>query len=484
MENSDLVELIKTLNSEEKVHVLQFSTLTYFNHGKMRDQVVPLLKLCFNHPWDSTSQNIEKKEVYVKLFPGQVFLEGKLDKVMVEAHKIVRAFLLVQHYFREENEFNQIFDFSEVVRKRGLASRYQKLMKRLQKGQEEDLPKNTTFIYRQFLLEYAKFEEESLRNQAKGDLNIPDTIHALELHSYHNRLELLNQFLLQQKIASLEVPDTIQFLIDNNNIPFRYLEISPPVKINFEIFKLLKKKHPEPSDVRLLFDLLLYHEKDLDSSQLRDFYAYLRNFCVLTVSADYEQVEMEVVLHELHKDNLYRGFMHYEGKLNRSKYWIISHTAMKVTAFAWAQEFIEKYKHEIRDENETQDLYRLNLANYMFRTNRFSECLDNIPPSSPFVDYLLHGKRLELKALYELNSEFLSYKLDAFKMFLSRTSKKLISESQRQIHTDFVNLLYQIVNSRPGDQKRSELLQKRIQEKKQSGEWRWLLEKAKALKGA
>jgi hypothetical protein len=175
--------------------------------------------------------------------------------------------------------------------------------------------------------------------------------------------------------------------------------------------------------------------------------------------------------------------MHYEGKINRSKYWIVSHTSMKVADFAWAFEFIEKYKYEIRDENETQDIYRLNIANYMFRTGRFLECLDNIPPTSPFVDYLLHGKRLELKTLYELNSELLSYKLDAFKMFLSRTSQKLLSESQRQIHTDFANLVHQLVNSRPGDQKRSELLQKRIQEKKQSAEWRWLLEKAKALKG-
>ena len=252
--------------------------------------------------------------------------------------------------------------------------------------------------------------------------------------------------------------------------------------VNFEIFKLLKKKYPEPSDVQFLFDLLLLHENDLDFKLLRDFYAYLRNFCVLTVWADYEQVEMEIVLHELHKDNLKRGIMHYEGKLNRSKYCIVSHTAMKVNDFSWAYEFIEKYKNEIRDENETKDLYRLNLANYLFRIGRFSDCLDNIPPTSPFVDYLLHGKRLELKALYELQSELLPYKLDAFKMFLSRTSQKLLSKGQRQIHLDFANLLHQLVYSLPGDPKRSQLLIKRVQEKKQSAEWRWLLEKAKALK--
>ncbi|MFN0175598.1 MAG: hypothetical protein ACKVU0_13185 [Saprospiraceae bacterium] len=449
----------------------------------MKDRVTPLLELCFNHLRDSTSQNLEKNEVYAKLFPGQEFLEGKLEKVMVEAHKIVRAFLLVQHYFREENDFQQGFDFSKVVHKRGLTSRYQQLMTKLHNTQESVLLRNSTYVYHQFLLEYAEFEEASVRNQAKGDLNIPKTIQALELYSYYNRLELLNQLLLQQKITRFEVPDTIKILIDNNSIPAYYLDLSPPVKVNFEIFKVLKKKYPEPFDVHSLFDLLLFYEKDLDSNLLRDFYGYLRNICVLTVWADYAQVEMELVLHELHKDNLKRGFLHYEGKINRSKYWMVSHTAMKVNDFAWALEFIEKFKHEIRDENESKDLYRLNLANYLFRVGRFSECLDNIPASTPFVDYLLQGKRLELKALYELRSDLLTYKLDAFKMFLSRTSKKLLSENQKQIHSDFANLLHQLIHSLPGDTKRSELLVKRILEKKQSAEWPWLLEKAKDLKG-
>lgn len=101
--------------------------------------------------------------------------------------------------------------------------------------------------------------------------------------------------------------------------------------------------------------------------------------------------------------------------------------------------------------------------------------------TSPFVDYLLHGKRLELKALYELKSDLLTYKLDAFKMFLSRTSHKLLSDAQRQINADFANLLHQLTYSNPGDTKRPERLTKRIQDKKQAAEWRWLLEKAQAL---
>jgi hypothetical protein len=78
---------------------------------------------------------------------------------------------------------------------------------------------------------------------------------------------------------------------------------------------------------------------------------------------------------------------------------------------------------------------------------------------------MLTAKRLEIKAYYELQDDLLSYKLDAFKVFLSRTSPKLLSDFQRKIHVEFVNLLIQICQSAPGDHKRSDVLIKCINEK-------------------
>lgn len=416
------------------------------------------------------------------VFPGQAFIHGKLEKVMVEAHKIIRDFLLSQRYFRKENEFNQLLDFSEIVRSRSLYSRYQPLMAKLQKIQDEAPLNNTEYYQRKFLLEYAIYDEATIRNPAKGDLNIPNTLHALELHYYINRLVLLNQYLLQLKITHLEIPEDIKILVETGNVPEKHLEASSSILINYTIFNLLKKDHPEAVEIQELFDLLIRHEKKLEAESLREFYTHLRNLCILALSADFEKREMEHVLHTLYKDNLARGYLHYEGKINRSRYWAVSNHAVNVRDYLWAHEFIEKYKDEIRDENETRDIYRLNLANYYFAVGRYADCLDNIPPTSPYVDYLLLGKRLELKALYELRSDLLSFKLDAFKMFLSRTSAKLLSAAQKQVNSDFANLLHQLVYSAPGDPKRSDVLLKRIHAKKQAVEWRWLLEKAKAMK--
>ncbi len=482
MEQSQLVELIRTLKPEELAQIRHFAAIPFFNNGRMRAQIIPLLDIFLNHPWHFSEQKLEKKEVYATVFPSQEFVEGKLDKVMVEAHKVVKNFLLVQRYLREENEFGQLLDFSEEVRSRGLEGRYFKIISKLQKIQEGDPKDSGQYYHRQFLLEYAQFEEATIQNQGKGDLNIPETLHALELDYYLNQLTLLNQYLIQQKIANLEVPEGIRSLIEREHVPVKCLEESALIRINHEIFKLLKKDFPSASGIQALYDLLLITDHDIDSKYLIDFYNYLRNLCVLAISADYEKLEMASMLHTLYKDNLSRGYLHRDGKIGQSKYMAVASNALLVEEFDWALAFIEKYKHEVRGDNETQDIYRLNLANYLFKMGRYSECLDNLPDTFPIVLYLLLGKRLELKAYYELRSELLPYKLDAFKMFLSRTSQKLLSEAQRQIHTDFANFLHQIVSSIPGDPKRSDLIVSRIKEKKQSAEWRWLLEKAQALK--
>ena len=483
MEQSQLIELVRTLNAAEKEQILQFARIPFINNGKMKAFVPMLLEICFDHSWQNLEITLDKKTVFSSLFPDQSFAEGKLDKIMAEAHKVVKTTLLVSHYLRDENEFQLGYDYAEIVRRKGLESRHSHLLAKLQKFQDASDFKNSKHYSQQLLLENAVHELECYYNQKRGDLNVPRLLQVLEVNYNIQRLSVLNRFLLQQKTSKIEVPEYIKAQLEGNWLPVNHLEDSAVLRSNNAILNLLKKEQPDPSDVRLLFTLLQQEEKNLDQENLQEFYTYLRNICILVLSSDIDNFELEKTLNELYKDNLLRGYLHYEGKLHPSRYWAVSSNAIRAKDYAWAIKFIEDYKNDLIGENDSHDIYRLNLANYLFSVGRFSECLDNIPGSSPFVDYMLTGKRIELKAYYELNSELLSYKLEAFKVFLSRTSPKLLSDAQKQFHLDFANLLTQIFVSIPGDPKRSELLTKRIQERKQAAEWRWLLEKAKALKG-
>lgn len=482
MEQSQLLELIATLTSEEKEQVRALSSNPYFNRGKLKEYVPNLINICFEYLEHQDQQSLEKKLVFSRLFPKQNFVAGKLEKVMVEAHKLVRKVLLVNQYLQDDNEFQQTFDFAKVLRRKGLTLRYQHSLTRLQKLQFENPFKNGTYFFQQFLLETAIHEEECFNNRVKGDLNIPNVLHTLDIFGHLNRLALLNRYLLQQKAAKVDVPEAIVPQLEAYDISESCLEESPILEANYAVFTLLKKDHPDSADIRTFFTLLQKHEKNIDNESLQEFYTYLRNLCILVSSMDMANDEIERALHDLYKDNLARGYLHYEGKLHPSRFWAVTSNAIMVKAYDWAIKFIEENKSKLIGENSTQDIYRLNLANYLFSIGRYAECLDNIPGTSPFVDYLLRGKCLEMKAYYEMSSDLLMYKLEAFKVFLSRTSPKLLSAFQKQNHLDFANLLYQLIHSTPGDHKRAERIIKRIQEKNRAAEWRWLLEKAQELK--
>lgn len=478
MEQSLLIELILTLSPKEKEHVLEFASLSLFTKSKYKPYVLALLKLGICHDW---GMPMPKEKAYAEVFPGEPFVEGKLEKMMVEAHKLVRSFLLVQHYTRLENEFSQVYDFSEISRTRGLELRTKSALTRLSKIQESVTFKDSTFFLNQFKLEYANHYFESLNNQVKGDLNIPNVIYALEAHYYLNRLALLNRFLLQQKVATVQIPDSLKTLLASNDIPDGYIQLSPVIRIQYTIFCLLQKTDPEPDDALAFFRQLQTYEDGLEIIVLQEFYTYLRNICVLVLERNPDNPEIYELLFNLYKDNLKRGFLHYEGKLHPSRYLAISEYAARANKHEWALNFIEEYKDAIIGDNETQDIYRLNLAYYYFGINQFETCLDYIPGSSTFVDYQIAAKRLEIKVFYELQSELLPFKIDAFKMFLSRTSKKLLSDTRRQMNLDFVNLINQMMAAPPGDIKRLERIRGNIQEKHHAAERRWLLAKIKIL---
>lgn len=481
MEQSQLVELIRKLNPEEQDQILQFASLPFFSGSKMKVYVIPLLEYCFNQDWDNTAKTLSKDEVYISVFQDSPFVKGKLEKAMVEAYKLIRNFLLAQYYFREENEFSQNFDFAKIIRLRGLDAKYKQLLQQLEKIQKSSACKDAAYFNRQFELELALHDEESKHNRVKGDLNIPPSLDALEMYTHLNRLALLNVYLIQQKAANVVVADSMRARLENVEIPERYLNAAPSILIHYTIFCLLKKDKPKGADIKYLFELLLANEGRLDKESLQAFYTYLRNLCIILLSSDPQRIDVSQQLFELYNDNIERGYIHYEGKLHPSRLLSINEVALNLGQFQWALEFIEKNKNDIQDENETQDFYRLNLAYYQFCTGRYESCLDNISPTSPILDYNLQGKRLELMSLFELQSELLPYKLDAFKMFLSRTSKKLLPDNRRKRNLDFFNLFLRIYSCPPGNKKRAERILASVMEKKQSANWQWLLLKAQQL---
>lgn len=482
MEKTYVFELIKSLSVAERREFELFVTSRYFNRGKQATELTTLLRTILKFISKPGDASLEKNVMYECVFPGAPWVEGKLEKLMVALNKLLRTFLLIQHYFQPENEFQQELDWGAQLHHRGFDLRYQRLLDKLKANSQQEYIKNDSFFLHRLQLEHAIYDYETYNNRKKGDLNIPQVLHNLDIYYHLFRLEHLNYFLLQNKVTNLEISDGLAIALQENPLPERYLQESSYLLIQFKIFCLLQAQNPGLSEFQELYELLKQHEPHLEKSKLEEYYAYLRNVCVLLINSGAE--ELYQVLHQIQRDNLERGLLYLEGKqgkLSPSAVLNLVDNGLIVQNYAWVAEFLESHQDRIIGDNETRDLYRFNRARYLFAVGRFEEALDYVPPASPYVDYHLAARRLELRIYYELDSELLPYKVDAFKMYLSRVSQKFLSPELRRRNGDFANVLFQLIHLPPGDRVRARRILQRIEENKGVSERKWLLEKVRQL---
>ncbi|MEO0725994.1 MAG: hypothetical protein AAFZ63_15735 [Bacteroidota bacterium] len=416
----------------------------------------------------------EKAVLNQQLFPEEGHKTAKLDKLMNELAGGIRQFLLWQKYMKPTHQFEQKLDWVETIRERGLIKRYQQELKSLVKYVDRNARESTLWYYRKFQLAYEIHETESIRNNAKGDLHIPEVIDRLHAYFYVQRLELLNLLFLQKKVTSLEIPDHTHTTTEGL--------IPAPIKANYPILLIAEAIHqqlisplPKPEAFNTIMDLLKQHELSLESSVLQHFYAYLRNICILLIEDGH--TAFTETLHQIQKNNLEKGYLFYQGKLSPSAYMSVTRIAIQIGQYDWALQFINDYKDKVMDSgDEVENLYYLNKALCWFAKGLYEKALQIIPPHFADVTYLIYSKRLELKIYFELNADLLIYRMDAYKMYLSRASKKYLPASVKEPEKNFVNILLQIVQSPLRDKERFKTIRDRIREKKHIADRDWLME--------
>jgi hypothetical protein len=209
------------------------------------------------------------------------------------------------------------------------------------------------------------------------------------------------------------------------------------------------------------------------------YFSYLRNYCIHLYKHGYFDLINE--LHQIQKDNLDKGYLLYQGKIHSTTYTSIANTAFLSENYDWACQFIDDFKSHIIDVESADEAFHLNKACYYFYVKQYEKSIEILPPNSNNLDRHLIARRLEIKIYFETDSELLIYKVEAFKVYIHRASKKIISEATRERNANFANLLYQLIQTPRSDKSKLTKILSRIEEKQQVAEKEWLLEKVNHL---
>lgn len=476
MVKSQLIDLLQHFPPEDLRELQLFVASPFFNRGNYSNETQTLLSFIMEASPGFSGEKLDKTRAYKAVFDSSSVVEGKMDKVMSELHKLAREFIQVRKYQSGENEFQQMLDLATFYRERDMDGRYQSIVNKLEESRKKVSQPDLNFFRQQFLLDFEIHTYEDKYNRKRDDIHIRKTLQSLDLYYFMLKTELLNQYLVQQKVALLDIPDEILQTIKESRLPERYEETYPVLMISYRIFRLLEKEQPDISEFESLHRFLRLHEANIHPELIKSYYRCIRNFCVLLVNGG--RNDLLPMLFEFQKEHYERGYMHHDNRIMPTTLLSVSNTALKLKELDWAKRFVTTHENSIIGDNETRDYYHLVLANYLFHAGEFEKALDTLPQVFHDLDFHLFARRLELKIYYELNSDLLPFKIDSFKMYLSRASHKVLSAHTKDRNAHFVNLLLQLSGTAPGDKARARRLIERINEKQTVTDREWLLEKA------
>lgn len=476
MEEYELLELFNVLTDKEKKGLNTYLNSTYTAKVRYRSEVIVLYSILQNHSKLGEMANMDKEQVYKKMFPSKPFSNNLLDRVMYELMQAIRQFLLIESYMSESNILQQQLDLSNILRNRGLLSKATQTLEQAFKLLEQIKTKGTRYFGKLYEAASTARHLATYNITWKNDLHIAATLDYLDKYYYASKFDLINQYLLLGKSSRLEQKKSQQDIVDTSiQLPDNKLKNVPYLLISEKIYQMLEDSAPSKESFDVLLDLLHQYESDLDGKALQDFFSYLRNYSTfLVVNGLYE---LYPTIHEIHKDNLKKGYFFYEGKIPRGSYYNIVNTALRSKQSSWALDFAQEHKDLIIGTDEDRkEVFNLAMALYYFHQSKYDQALELLPSHSSNLDHHLVIRRLELKIYYEMQSDLLAYKLDAFKMYLSRAAKNTISDDNREQNANFVNLLVQISPLIKGESDRAQRILERINQKTLLFEKEWLLE--------
>ncbi|MBL7807002.1 MAG: hypothetical protein JNN28_04270 [Saprospiraceae bacterium] len=432
-----------------------------------------------------TNQTLEKAKLHAYLFPDKPFSASRLEKITIKLRETLEHFLATRYYHREENSLQRGLDFISMLRSKRLDGLYERQMQKLKSEIQIQSLESTERYHFQYLVYREEHEWKSMVNTWQNDLSIPDTIQQLDLFYFTERVELLNRLLLQGEVMHETKINVSALGLDLPTYFDVYEAQSPLLAIRRKIQVLFLHNNPTKQDFEYFLQFLKAQEQFLTNETIRELHTYLRNICTLranhTANED-EKLNLYEVLHQIHKENLEKGYLYHNGFIQPYAVLNIIKIALKINKKEWTKAFIDKHKDLIQTADSAIDHYHYCLAMYFFADKQYETSLAYLPfhTTAPFL--MLITRRLELMNLYELQSDLLLYKIDAFRKYLERTVTKSMSNSERESNLKFTKLLRQLVLSKPDDKHRSIQLENRIKTQNRIVDSLWLLEKVRNMK--
>ncbi len=480
MHQSKLVVILKSLDKNELNRLHRFLEHPYFAQIKQKQKALELLRylLPFHPQFDQPA--LEKSQVYTQIFDKKDYSASKLDKLVNRLLQAVKLFVAWEELRLDERSGEWQLWQARYFRRKNLGIAFQQTIQQARRWRERATRRGQDFYLLEYQLEREAAEFNSLFNQRKEDLNLPQTIEQLDIFYLTAKLEYACSLLAQRK-HHIALPGTENEFADIEQMIERRPNLRVPiVEVYYRAFLLLRRGGQEADYLQLL-EALRANEHQIPLPQVLAIEAICRSHCIHKYNEGHQQYLGYAFA--LYKQQLESGHLYYEGGLLAGTFRNVIQIGLKLKDFAWVWQFMEDHQDRLVGTETPEAVYRFNLANYYFAKQDYDLALQHLELDIQDTYYKIAARRLELKIYYEQQSPILDNRIAAFKTFIFRISKKLLSNLARRGNNNFINLLRQVNSTRTlRNTPRIEKLTEKIKRLGAIVEREWLLEKLGELK--
>lgn len=433
MQQSKLLQTLRSLTAKERDRFVQYVASPFFNPRKKGEALLTFL-LAFAPSF--MHESLHEKNAFSAIFPDQPYQHQHLKNEMSDLNRLLRGFL-AQIESESHPDQNALMALAQL-RKRNVApvfrAQYNALAKQL--DQAPILHEDHLYVRMQLLHEADLHHGQQQRRVVDNSLQAKmDQLDAYYLyHKLRGSCELLNRQNIFQEEPRLPLMQALQDHLADSPINYDHL---PAIGIYHQIYLTLTAPEAD-HHYRELVKLLEANGQRLDPDEARAMYKYAQNYCIGRINRG-QRAFLQEIFH-LYQHQLTSGIIYHQGVLSHSDFTNIVTTGLRLKHFEWVQAFMEKEKAHLLPALR-EAIFHYNLAACYFEQQQFRPAI-RLLQGITFEDvyYELSAKVLLCKVYFESGElEALFYLIDAFKRFLKRN--KQVSPQNRTHYLNFLKYL-------------------------------------------
>ncbi len=438
MENSKLIDLIKSFQPGEFRRFLDFVGSPYFNKNP---DLVSLAACLEKRAPDFPPDQIRKEAIYQELFPGKPYDRKQISYLMNYLLRLAERFLAQQRYDQEEVLVN-CHTLDQFV-SRQLDKHYNFLFNKTSQALEASNQKNGQNLYYGYLLSQTATSHFYNQQIRKFDPSLQTVSDDLDKFYFFHKLKYSCEMLNRKAIIKADYHLT--FVEEVKAYLLTEYGIDPLIEIYLRIFLAISYPDQEEHFDKLMA-LISDYADSIDQKTRREIYLYALNYCAPKIrlgKEKYVPVMLELYIRGIENRSLFD-----ETYLSHWTYSNVVKLALRLERYEWIEAFIREHVASL-PPHLREDAEHYNLAELYYHKRDFDQVLDHLNQLH-FTDlhYHLGSKVMLLKTYFELDAvDPLLSLLASFNVYLNRNKK--IALPVKKTYLNFCNLLHQLSRNNP-----------------------------------